>query len=143
MNAIVNQTCPVSMREIATHLFLELREQWDTEGEIPDGLLRDLLTLFPSTLLPALDLVDHKAVIELKSTSGRCIYQVAGISEESYCCLLGTNYCPCTSFQYSVLTKDESIMCKHLLAVHISIALGLVSYIGVTNQALTESLVNM
>ena len=143
MSAIVNQAFPMTLREIAVHLFIELREQWDTEGELPDGLLRDLLTLFPSTLLPALDLVDHKAVIELKSTSGRCIYEVAGISEGSYCCLLETNYCPCTSFQYSVLTKDDSLMCKHLLAVHISIALGLVSYIGVTNQALTESLVNM
>ena len=140
---MTSTTGHISLRQIATHLFQELKEQWTTEGHISDGLMRDLLTIFPSSLLPALDLVDHKAVIKLRSTSGRCVYEVAGVSEERYLCLLEADFCPCTSFQYSVLTKEEAIMCKHLLAVHICIALEQFSYIDVTNHSLTESLLNM
>ena len=105
--------------------------------------MRDLLTTFSTSLLPAWDLVDHKAVIKLRSTSGRCVYEVAGVSEERYPCLWEADFCPCTSFHYSVLTKEEAIMCKHLLAEHICIALEQISCIDVTNHSLTESLLNM
>ncbi|KAI6648826.1 Zinc finger SWIM domain-containing protein 7 [Oopsacas minuta] len=143
MAKVGNTNRRVSLREIAIHLFQEVKEQWTTDGEISDGLMRDLLTVFPNSLFPALDLVDHKAVTRLKSTSGRCVYEVASVSEQSYSCLLEANFCPCSSFHYSVLSKDEAIMCKHLLAIHISVALDIVSHIGVTNRSLTESLDNM
>ena len=143
MSEIACEHDPSPLKAVAAHLFKELSEEWDTDGEVSDGLLRDLLTLFPNTLLSAFDLVDREAVSKLTSPSGRCIYQVMGISEESYSCLLEANYCPCTSFMYSVITKGEAIMCKHLLSVHLSISLGKVSHTDLSNHLLTTSLANL
>lgn len=131
---------PIPIRDIASQLFKEIAEEWNTVGEISDSLIRDVITLFPSIIYPAFDIVDRRNVKKLISPSGRYLYQVASKSDQWYPCMLEANYCPCPSYQFSVVNKDEWIMCKHLLATNLAISLDYVLEISVPNQRITQLL---
>lgn len=114
----------LSLRHVADQLFSEVRVVKEEHGHLTDEVLSALHFVFNQSLLHALDLIDQKKVIKLITTSGRVLYQVAGSSNQVYICLLTGDFCTCPSYTFTVLVKMESLMCKHLLAVHLAEALG-------------------
>ncbi|XP_068748825.1 zinc finger SWIM domain-containing protein 7-like [Montipora capricornis] len=123
----------LSIRHVADQLFVEVRLVKEQHGQLTDELLSALHFVFHQPLLHALDLVDQKKVTKLTSTSGRVLYQVEGSSNRVYNCLITGEFCTCPSYTYTVLVKTESLMCKHLLAVHLAEALG-----ECTNKAIRD-----
>ena len=67
----------------------------------------------------------------IKSRKGITIYKcaktnreiavVSGSSGIRYTIFLNGHYCPCPSFQYTVMQGREAYFCKHLLAVKLSL----------------------
>ncbi|XP_046840843.1 zinc finger SWIM domain-containing protein 7-like [Xenia sp. Carnegie-2017] len=116
------------LREIALKLFEEVEREKHEEREnnqVPsDELLSALRLVFPQTLLQALDLIDRQLVTRVLSPQGREAFQVKGLSGRIYLCLMSSEYCTCPSYTYYVLMKEEMLMCKHVLAVHLSLKLG-------------------
>lgn len=113
-----------SLRHVADQLFSEVRLAKEQHGHLTDELLSALHFVFHQPLLHALDLVDQKNVTKLTTPSGRVLYQVLGSSNHIYNCLITGDFCTCPSYTFTVLVKMESLMCKHLLAVHLAEALG-------------------
>jgi len=114
----------LSLRHVADQLFSEVRLAKEQHGRLTDEILSALHFVFHQPLLHALDLIDQKNVIKLTTPSGRSLYQVVGSSNQVYNCLITGEFCTCPSYTFTVLVKMESLMCKHLLAVHLAEALG-------------------
>lgn len=112
----------------------------DCERTLKDEELLALNNLCGQTLVQALDLVDRSSIKLLSSPSGRKAYEVVGLSKSTYLCLTSLKYCSCLSFQYTVLTKGESLMCKHLLSVRVADALGSVVHQTVSDEDISEML---
>ncbi|XP_063306117.1 zinc finger SWIM domain-containing protein 7 isoform X2 [Pelobates fuscus] len=91
--------------------------------ELP-GNVTKLKFIFGPTALQALDLVDQRSVTRVTSPSGRTTFQVTGSSGKMYTCYSFCHYCSCPAFSFSVLRKNESLLCKHILAVYLSQATG-------------------
>lgn len=111
--------------ESAVHAILEGIESKLAVDEvrIRDEDLLALKCMCGPNLLSALDILD-KSAVELHTTpSGRTAYIVRGTSRNTYLCLKAENFCSCLSFQYTVLNRRDSVMCKHLLAVHVAEAI--------------------
>ncbi|XP_064404463.1 zinc finger SWIM domain-containing protein 7-like [Halichondria panicea] len=108
-------------------LLLEVRResQNNLEGpSLPENLLSALHSVFQQSLLHALDLVDKNHVMCFVCPAGRELFQVqASAGNRVYTCLVSSNYCNCPSFVYSVVLKEDALMCKHLLAVQLGRAL--------------------
>uniref|UniRef100_A0A3B3Q6Q1 Zinc finger, SWIM-type containing 7 n=1 Tax=Paramormyrops kingsleyae TaxID=1676925 RepID=A0A3B3Q6Q1_9TELE len=96
--------------------------------------------LFGSLALQALDLVDQCSVTCLSSPSGRKVFQVLGGSGKLYSCLASCHYCPCPAFAFSVLRKNNSLLCKHILAVHLCQAMGLTQQESVSDRQMSDVL---
>ncbi|GAA6042331.1 hypothetical protein JCM8097_003850 [Rhodosporidiobolus ruineniae] len=103
-----------------------------SSSPLPDSLLHSLaLTLGTQTLLDALDLVDRDKVSRLSPPSGRPVYQVASSTGGTYTVIpditvggSAGGYCPCPAFVGGVLAEGaERVLCKHLLAVLLSLRL--------------------
>ena len=112
----------------------------DGERTINSDDLLALNNLCGQMVLQALDLVDKSSIKLSSCPSGRKVYEVLGSSKSTYVCLTTSNFCSCLSFQYSVLMRGDSLMCKHLLAVHIADAVGMVTQQTVSDQDMSEML---
>ena len=117
-----------SLRRVTEQLLAETKREKETTGGLSDDLLSALFFVFKQPLIHALDLLDRQAVTHVTCPSGRELYRVRG-SKGEYTCLSRVGHCSCLSFVYTVLLREEAMMCKHLLAVHLSRA---------TNTALTR-----
>ena len=91
---------------------------------IPKDLMLSLYSVFGAALNSALDLIDRSSVTVMKSgESGREVIKVLGSRGINYTLLTGVHYCPCPSYQYSVIGRGDRT-CKHLLAASLAIAMG-------------------
>uniref|UniRef100_A0A3P9BHY8 Zinc finger, SWIM-type containing 7 n=1 Tax=Maylandia zebra TaxID=106582 RepID=A0A3P9BHY8_9CICH len=93
--------------------------------------------VFGSCALQALDLVDQHSVTCLTAPSGRKAFQVTGGSGRLYTCFLSCHYCPCPAFAYSVLRRNDGLVCKHILAVYLSQAMAATQQESVSDQQMS------
>ncbi|KAK0132121.1 Zinc finger SWIM domain-containing protein 7 [Merluccius polli] len=96
--------------------------------------------VFGSCAVQALDLVDKHSVTCLSSPSGRKAFQVMGGSGRLYTCFTSCHYCPCPAFAYTVLRRNEGLLCKHLLGVYLSQAMGLTQQESISDQDISTLL---
>nr|DBA34344.1 TPA: hypothetical protein GDO54_001912 [Pyxicephalus adspersus] len=96
--------------------------------------------IFGATALFALDLVDQRSVTHVTSPSGRSTFQVTGSSGKLYICYKACHYCSCPAFTFSVLRRGDSMLCKHILAVYLSQALGVCQEMTVSDKQMSEIL---
>lgn len=108
---------------IAEQLIAEVKRETSEVGFISDGLLSALHSVFHQHALHAFDLVDRSSVTHFTCPSGRELYRVKGSSFKSYTCFSSSSYCNCPSFVYAVLVKEDSLVCKHTLAVQLATAM--------------------
>ncbi|XP_067328218.1 zinc finger SWIM domain-containing protein 7 [Anolis sagrei] len=125
---------------VAEELLKEIESAFREKSHIPDDLLLALKFVFGASAVPALDLVDRQSVTRLASPSGRTVYQVSGSSGKLYTCYASCHFCSCPAFTFSVLRKGERLVCKHILAIYLSRALGTCQELTVPEQQLTKLL---
>uniref|UniRef100_I3K4V9 Zinc finger, SWIM-type containing 7 n=1 Tax=Oreochromis niloticus TaxID=8128 RepID=I3K4V9_ORENI len=113
------------------------RELRDVIIDKSEQALIVLKFVFGSCALQALDLVDQHSVTCLTSPSGRKAFQVTGGSGHLYTCFLSCHYCPCPAFAYSVLRRNEGLVCKHILAVYLSRAMAATQQEIVSDQQMS------
>ncbi|XP_076867297.1 zinc finger SWIM domain-containing protein 7 [Brachyhypopomus gauderio] len=122
---------------VAEQLLRDLQRVYLEKGQIPDDLLIALRFVFGACALQALDLVDQRAVTRVTSPSGRLAFQVLGGSGRLYTCYTSCHYCPCHAFSFSVLRRNQSLLCKHVLAAYICQAMGVCQQEQVSDQQMT------
>ncbi|XP_063344046.1 zinc finger SWIM domain-containing protein 7 [Pelmatolapia mariae] len=122
---------------VAEQLFRDIQKTYQEASQIPNDLLIALKFVFGSCALQALDLVDQHSVTCLTSPSGRKAFQVTGGSGRLYTCFLSCHYCPCPAFAYSVLRRNEGLVCKHILAVYLSQAMAATQQENVSDQQMS------
>ncbi|EGG17775.1 hypothetical protein DFA_08774 [Cavenderia fasciculata] len=84
---------------------------------LSDDTLICLYSIFNKTVFSSLQLVDNDSISKyIFFPSNRSIYVVDGRKGTKYMCLLDANYCSCPSFGFNVLSKQDSIYCKHQIA---------------------------
>ncbi|XP_042298608.1 zinc finger SWIM domain-containing protein 7 isoform X1 [Sceloporus undulatus] len=66
--------------------------------------------------------------------------KVVGSSGKLYTCYASCHFCTCPAFTFSVLRKGDSLVCKHILAVYLSRALGACQELTVPDEQLTKLL---
>ncbi|CAI5794715.1 zinc finger SWIM domain-containing protein 7 [Podarcis lilfordi] len=125
---------------LAEELLREIEKAFCETSHVPDDLLLALKFIFGASAVPALDLVDRQSVTRITSPSGRQVYQVVGSSGKHYTCYASCHFCSCPAFMFSVLRKGDSLVCKHLLAVYLSQALGSCQELTVPDKQLTRLL---
>ena len=119
-------------------MMVTLEENMTSNGEMSRDLLLALHSIFGSILVPALDLVDRRAVTLVKGeNSGREVITVRGSNGTRYTLLKGCHYCPCPSYQYKVLGRGD-ITCKHLLAMRLALAMQRVSVESVQDSQILD-----
>ena len=111
------------LQSTAKQLLLEVKRETEESGRISDDLMSALHFVFQQPLLPALDLVDQGAIDHCSCPSGRELYRVKGSGGRVYTCLTTSNYCSCPSFVYTVLVREDALLCKHMLAVQLARAI--------------------
>ncbi|XP_069003070.1 zinc finger SWIM domain-containing protein 7 [Embiotoca jacksoni] len=131
---------PSFLPAVAEQLFRDIQKAYEETSQIPNDLLIALKFVFGSCALPALDLVDQRAVTCLSSPSGRRIFQVMGGSGRLYTCFLSCHYCPCPAFAYTVLRRNEGLLCKHILAVYLCRATAVTQQESVSDQQMSTLL---
>uniref|UniRef100_A0A8D3CYS7 Zinc finger, SWIM-type containing 7 n=1 Tax=Scophthalmus maximus TaxID=52904 RepID=A0A8D3CYS7_SCOMX len=104
------------------------------------NVLSILKFVFGPCALQALDLVDQRSVTCLSSSSGRKAFQVIGGSGRLYTCFVSCHYCPCPAFAYTVLRRNEGLLCKHILAVYLCQAIGVTQQESVSDQQMSTLL---
>ncbi|XP_013411947.1 zinc finger SWIM domain-containing protein 7-like [Lingula anatina] len=124
------------MEDVVEQLFEEVKRGYQIHQHLTDDILSALNFVFQAPLLPSLDLIDHGKITHLVSPSGRSVYQVTGTTGVPYCCLASSDYCSCPAYTFSVLKRGDTIMCKHVLAIHLSEAMGLCKKQEVSNKEL-------
>ncbi|XP_077996206.1 zinc finger SWIM domain-containing protein 7-like [Glandiceps talaboti] len=130
----------VNISDIQSQLLLQVKKVCSSGGQIslPDDLLSALHFVFQGPFLPALDIIDHDGVSKVTCPSGRTVFQVVGSSGKLYTCFSSSNYCSCLSFTFSVLKRKDIAMCKHVLAVYLSSAMGKNEDTSITDQEMTQ-----
>lgn len=88
--------------------------------------------------MSALQLVDKLAVTRIESPSGRQLYQVIGASGTVYNCFQDLKFCACPAYNFSVLRKEDHLICKHVLAIHLSEAMGVCKINAVTDNEISN-----
>ncbi|KAG9486031.1 hypothetical protein GDO78_008887 [Eleutherodactylus coqui] len=124
----------------AEELLREIKQNYQETSQISDEHLLGLKFIFGPTALYALDLVDQCSVTHVTSPSGRSTFQVTGSSSKVYTCYKACHYCSCPAFSFSVLRRNDSLMCKHILAVYISQAIGRCQDLSVSDNHMSEIL---
>ncbi|XP_078278270.1 zinc finger SWIM domain-containing protein 7 [Rhinoraja longicauda] len=127
---------PVVMAELLN----KVQQVHQQSSQLTDELLLMLKFVFGPPVLQALELVDQRSVTLVDSPSGRSLYQVVGSSGRVYRCFSSCLYCSCAAFMYSVLRRNDHILCKHLLAVYLCQAMGTLRQLRVSNHQLTDLL---
>ncbi|XP_008300050.1 zinc finger SWIM domain-containing protein 7 [Stegastes partitus] len=125
---------------VAEQLFRDIQKTYQETSQIPNDLLIALRFVFGSCALQALDLVDQRSVTCLSSPSGRKAFQVTGGSGTLYTCFLSCHYCPCPAFAYTVLRRNEGLLCKHILAVYLCQAMAVTQQESVSDQQMSTLL---
>ncbi|NWV60653.1 ZSWM7 protein, partial [Malurus elegans] len=123
---------------VAEELLREIKKAFQETSH--DTSSSRLKFIFGSCAVPALDLVDQRSVTRLRSPSGRILYQVLGSSGKLYTCYSSCHFCTCPAFGFSVLQKNESLLCKHILAVYLSRAMGACQELSVSEEQLANIL---
>uniref|UniRef100_A0A3B4GPW8 Zinc finger, SWIM-type containing 7 n=1 Tax=Pundamilia nyererei TaxID=303518 RepID=A0A3B4GPW8_9CICH len=118
---------------VAEQLFQDIQKAY--QEQTPK--IHDDLFVFGSCALQALDLVDQHSVTCLTAPSGRKAFQVTGGSGRLYTCFLSCHYCPCPAFAYSVLRRNDGLVCKHILAVYLSQAMAATQQESVSDQQMS------
>ncbi|XP_051749804.1 zinc finger SWIM domain-containing protein 7 isoform X2 [Ctenopharyngodon idella] len=129
-----------SLLSVAEQLLKDLQRTCSETNQIPDDLLIALRFVFGPCALQALDLVDQRSVTCVSSPSSRKAFQVLGGSGHMYMCFTSCHYCPCPAFSFTVLRRNESLTCKHLLAACLSQAMGMCQQEQVSDQQMTHIL---
>lgn len=128
MRVMAHMAARSVLHSTVDQLLLEVSRESLNENNstLSDNLLSALHSVFQQSLLHALDLVDKNHVMRFVCpTSGRELFQVkASTGSKVYTCLMPSSYCNCPSFVYSVILKEEAMLCKHLLAVRLCRAMG-------------------
>ncbi|XP_071382052.1 zinc finger SWIM domain-containing protein 7 [Centroberyx affinis] len=119
---------------VAEQLFQDIQKTYHETSQIPDDLLIALRFVFGPCALQALDLVDRNSVTCMLSPSGRKAFQVMGGSGHLYTCFISCHYCPCPAFAYTVLRRNEGLLCKHILAAYLCQAIGVTQQESVSDQ---------
>ncbi|XP_063813443.1 zinc finger SWIM domain-containing protein 7 isoform X1 [Pseudophryne corroboree] len=125
---------------VAEELLREIKRCYQETSEISDEHLLGLKFIFGPTALYALDLVDQRSVTHVTSPSRRSTFQVTGSSGKMYTCYKACHYCSCPAFSFSVLRRHESMVCKHILAVYLSQAMGTCQELMVSDKQMIEIL---
>ncbi|XP_012726720.2 zinc finger SWIM domain-containing protein 7 [Fundulus heteroclitus] len=125
---------------VAEQLFRDIQRTYQESTQIPDDLLIALKFVFGSCALQALDLVDQRSVTCLSSPSGRQAFQVIGGSGRLYTCFLSCHYCPCPAFAYTVLRRNQGLLCKHILAVYLCQAMAVTQQESIPDQQMSAVL---
>ncbi|KAM8975737.1 zinc finger SWIM domain-containing protein 7 [Pelodytes ibericus] len=125
---------------VAEELLREIKLAYQGTSHISDEHLLGLKFIFGPIALHALDLVDQRSVTHVTSPSGRSTFQVTGSSGKVYTCYSSCHYCSCPAFSFSVLRKNESLVCKHILAVYLSQAMGICLEHTVSDKQLCDIL---
>ncbi|KAM4620753.1 zinc finger SWIM domain-containing protein 7 [Polymixia lowei] len=125
---------------VAEQLFKDIQKAYEEKSQIPDDLLIALRFVFGSCALQALDLVDQRSVTCLTSPSGRKAFQVLGGSGHLYTCFISCHYCPCPAFAYTVLRRNEGLLCKHILAAYLCQGMGVTQQESVSDQQMSALL---
>ena len=117
------ELCEPILQSTTEQLLLEVKRETEESGRISEDLMSALLFVFQTPLYQAFDLLDQRAVTRYSCPAGRELYRVRGSGGRVYTCLTSSNYCSCPSFVYTVLVKEGSLLCKHMLAVQLSRAI--------------------
>ncbi|KAM4700035.1 zinc finger SWIM domain-containing protein 7 isoform 1-T2 [Discoglossus pictus] len=125
---------------VAEELLREIKRTYEETSKISDELLLGLRFIFGPTALYALDLVDQHSVTKVISPSGRTTFQVTGSSGKMYTCYSSCHYCSCPAFSFSVLRRNDNMVCKHILAVYLSQALGSCQELTVSDKQMCDIL---
>lgn len=125
---------------IAEQLITEVKREISEVGFLSDNLLSALHSIFHQHTLHAFDLVDRGSVTHFTCPSGRELYRVKGSSSRSYTCFSSSSYCNCPSFVYAVLVKEDSLVCKHTLAVQLATAMNRCREVEVSDVEFAELL---
>ncbi|XP_069471329.1 zinc finger SWIM domain-containing protein 7 [Ambystoma mexicanum] len=125
---------------VAEELLKEVKKAFHETSKISDELLLALKFVFGSSALHALDLVDQHSVTRINSPSGRMVFQVHGSSGKLYTCYASCHYCSCPAFVFSVLKRNDSLLCKHVLAIYLSEALGACQERSVSDKQMSHIL---
>lgn len=125
---------------VAEQLFKDIQKIFKETSQIPDEMLIALKFVFGPCALQALDLVDQRSVTCVSSPSGYKTFQVTGGSGRIYTCFASCHFCPCPAFAYTVLRRNEGLLCKHLLAVYLSRAMGVTQQDVVSDQEMSALL---
>ncbi|XP_078080650.1 zinc finger SWIM domain-containing protein 7 isoform X2 [Mustelus asterias] len=125
---------------VAEELLKRVKRVYQELSQLTDELLLALKFVFGPAALNALELVDQRSVTLVHSPSGRSLYQVEGSSGQVYHCLSSCLYCSCPAFMYSVLRRNDNILCKHILAVYLCQAMGAYHQLAVSDKQLTSLL---
>ncbi|XP_022601663.1 zinc finger SWIM domain-containing protein 7 isoform X1 [Seriola dumerili] len=135
---------PSLLPAVAEQLFRDIQKTYQETSQsktrvvnVPDDLLIALKFVFGPCALQALDLVDQRSVTCLSSPSGRKAFQVMGGSGRLYSCFVSCHYCPCPAFAYTVLRRNEGLLCKHILAAYLCQALGVTEEESVSDQQMS------
>ncbi|XP_070699828.1 zinc finger SWIM domain-containing protein 7 [Pempheris klunzingeri] len=123
--------------QVAEQLFRDIQKTYQETSQIPDDLLIAMKFVFGPCALQALDLVDQRSVTCVSSPSGRKAFQVMGGSGRLYTCFVSCHYCPCPALAYTVLRRDEGLLCKHILAVYLCRAMGVTQQDSVSDQQMS------
>ncbi|GAB1599265.1 zinc finger SWIM domain-containing protein 7-like, partial [Argonauta hians] len=132
----------MQLSAIETQLLSEVSRVYKETTSLSDELLSALQFLYQSSLLPALDIIDRKAVTLLQCPSKRQLYTVIGSSGIVYICFPASKYCSCPAYNYSVLLKDDHIMCKHILAIKLSEAMNITLKRHISDKEMRSTLLN-
>ncbi|XP_059149613.1 zinc finger SWIM domain-containing protein 7-like [Physella acuta] len=130
-------------QELVEHLMLEVKNAYTLHGKLSDDLLSLLNFTFQGLLLSALELVEKQSVTKIVSPSGRALFQVVGASGTPYTCFARENYCSCPAYHFSVLRKEDHMMCKHVLAVKLSEAMGKSKSLSVSDAEVTHIIMSI
>ncbi|XP_067421963.1 zinc finger SWIM domain-containing protein 7 [Emydura macquarii macquarii] len=125
---------------VAEELLKEIKKAFQETSHVPDDLLLALKFIFGSSAVAALDLVDQHSVTRVMSPSGRTVYQVLGSSGKLYTCYAACHFCTCPAFAFFVLRKNDSLLCKHILATYLSQATGACQELSVSDKQLASIL---
>lgn len=137
------QTNRTILQSTIDQLLLEVNRETQNQEtpSLSDNLLSAFYSIFQQPLLYALDLVDKNHVKRFVCPAGRELFQVqASTGNRLYVCLVSSNYCNCPSFMYSVVLREDSLMCKHVLAVKIARAMGRVISNDISDEEFAELL---
>uniref|UniRef100_A0A3B4Y949 Zinc finger, SWIM-type containing 7 n=1 Tax=Seriola lalandi dorsalis TaxID=1841481 RepID=A0A3B4Y949_SERLL len=125
---------PSLLPAVAEQLFRDIQKTYQETSQSKTRFV------FGPCALQALDLVDQRSVTCLSSPSGRKAFQVMGGSGRLYTCFVSCHYCPCPAFAYTVLRRNEGLLCKHVLAAYLCQALGVTQEESVSDQQMSKLL---